>query len=77
MMSEKLESTEPIDTSATARLTIRTKILAQIEAALLSDNTLLAEADVGLRGRDPYNQEFGRPDVRSKKPSIAGGGKAS
>jgi hypothetical protein len=77
MISENQESAEPIDTSATARLTIRKKILAQIEAALLSDNTFLTEAAVGLRGRDPYNQEFGRPDVRSKKPSIAGGGKAS
>jgi len=77
MISEKQEGAEPIDTSATARLTIRTRILAQIEGALLSDNTLFTEAAVGLHGRDPYNQELGRPDFRAKKPSIAGGGKDS
>jgi len=71
------DNAEPIDTSATARLTIRKKILAQIEAALLSDNTFLTEAAVGLRGRDPYNQALGRPETRARKPSIAGGGKSS
>ena len=64
---------EPVDESPTARLTIRKKILAQIEAALLADNVSLTEAAVGMRGRDPYNQELGRPETRAKKPSLAGG----
>jgi len=68
---------EPVDSSPTARLTIRKKILAQIEAALLSDNISISEAAVGLRGRDPYNQALGRPENRAKKPKIAGGGKSS
>jgi len=74
MMSEPhAQFPEPADSSPTARLTIRKKILAQIEAALLSDKVVLSEAAFGIRGSDPYNQALGRPETRVKKPPVPGG----
>lgn len=45
-----------LDTASTVRLPIRSSVLAQIEAALLSEKLSVSLADEKGRGKDPYNQ---------------------
>lgn len=51
-----------LDTAATVRINTRQRVIAQIEAALLSDKLAVAEDTTEAAGSDPYNSgRTGRP----------------
>lgn len=59
MASDDTRKLETIDTATTARIDRRQTVLAQIEAALLSDKLSLVDFAEECTGTDPYNR--GRP----------------
>jgi hypothetical protein len=54
---------EDLDPAATARLSVRNTVLAQLEAALLADKLSVSEPQAKRKGSDPYNQATCRPDA--------------
>ncbi|MEO8306881.1 MAG: hypothetical protein ABI616_02435 [Pseudomonadota bacterium] len=52
-----------LDPASTARLPLRNTVLAQIEAALLAEKLSVTEAQVRLKGVDPYNKAPPKKDA--------------
>ena len=63
MSHQSANELDELDTASTARLSIRTTVLAQIEAALLAQKLAVTEVHAKAKGIDPYNKAVPKPDT--------------
>lgn len=67
MKTDEPRKLETVDTASTARIDRRQTVLAQIEAALLSDKLSVLEVAEEQAGSDPYNRARAIPGVWGKR----------